>query len=461
MKKLIYILLLIPFLSYGQDIKKITRSGVNNSRTRGRINQTIDQVNKTVDSTAQHRTELDASKDAFDWSDSTASIRYIDFKLTDGWSMQEGRAGWDDEDKTLEVGLDQGSILQVGQEMHIRGTNKYGATLYNGTPVYVSGAQGSRPTFGRANYGSVLTSFTTIGVTTQDIGNNNNGYVTIGGIVRDIPDSMFMTSDVIADGELLWLGDGVMTDIRPAAPLSQVAMGIVISTLGDVVDVLLGPVYGQRLTYLPDVSARGNQANNHILQWNTDSLFWESRDSLAIGAIHYTDTYWDDLRVPLTSTRVNPVNTEPDFEDSGDGLFAWGFDSDSDSSYVLNFIAQLPHAYEQGTDLFPHIHWHPDGTNTGVVVWKIVYSIANIDGTFSTPDTLRVTDAGDGVALKHQLADFGHMDGTGITISAVIRGNIARMGDAADDTYTGTAYGLEIDFHYEICAPGSRTASEK
>ena len=70
-------------------------------------------------------------------------------------------------------------------------------------------------------------------------------------------------------------------------------------------------------------------------------------------------------------------------------------------------------------------------------------------------DTFRVIDAGDGVALKHQLVDLGDIDGSTLGISAIIKGSIARMGDAPDDTYTGSAYGLELDFHYEIDAPGS------
>ena len=47
-----------------------------------------------------------------------------------------------------------------------------------------------------------------------------------------------------------------------------------------------------------------------------------STDSIATGAIIYTDTYWNDLRVPLTATRITPANSEPDFEDCGNGYFA-------------------------------------------------------------------------------------------------------------------------------------------
>ncbi len=179
-------------------------------------------------------------------------------------------------------------------------------------------------------------------------------------------------------------------------------------------------------------------------------------DSAALGAVTYTNTYWEDLRVPLTNTRINPANSEPDFEDAGDGTFAWGFDADSDSAWTLNFVAQIPHSYKEGTDICAHIHWQPDGTNTGDVVWKLAYTTASIDSAFSTVDTLRVLDAGSGVALQHQFIDFGDIDGTNLLISAIIKGSIARMGDAPDDDFTGTAYGLELDFHFQLDSPGSK-----
>ena len=185
-------------------------------------------------------------------------------------------------------------------------------------------------------------------------------------------------------------------------------------------------------------------------------------DSLSVGAVYYSDTYWDDLRVPLTNTRINPANSEPDFEDRGDGIFAWGFDADSDSAYVLNFIAQTPHKRKSGTEIEAHIHWSPSTTNTGSVRWRIVYSISSINGTFSAPDTLWVTDAADGTVNKHQLADFGLLvDSDQLGISSMIMGNVSRIGEDAADTYTGSAYGYELDFHYEIDSPGSREETEK
>lgn len=184
-------------------------------------------------------------------------------------------------------------------------------------------------------------------------------------------------------------------------------------------------------------------------------------DSVATGAIVYTDTYWDDLRVPLTNTRLNPANSEPDFEDMGNGAFAWGFDADADSTHALNFVAQLPHSYLVGSDLGAHVHWVPPTTNTGAVRWKLIYYLAAINDTIAGPDSLYIDDAGDGVAYKHQLADFGDIAGDSLGISSMILGKLSRVGDATEDDYTGSAYGLEIDFHFQMDTPGSEEETTK
>lgn len=184
-------------------------------------------------------------------------------------------------------------------------------------------------------------------------------------------------------------------------------------------------------------------------------------DSIAAGAIRYTNTYYDDLRVPLTNTFINPLLSEPVFEDAGNGIWAFGFDADADSAEGLHFIAQLPHKYAEGTDIEIHFHWEPSTTNTGDVVWKIYYTIADIGDAFPAVDSMRVLDAGSGTSFDHQLVEFGDITGTGLSISAIIMGYVVRCGEATDDSYTGSAYGIELDFHYQVNSPGSSNESSK
>lgn len=218
------------------------------------------------------------------------------------------------------------------------------------------------------------------------------------------------------------------------------------------------PGDGELKLQLGYLNARGDSSKavfNYVD--STAAVTVLTADSASMGAVYYSDTYWEDLRVPLTNTRINPANSEPDFEDRGDGLFAWGFDADSDSSWVLNFTAQTPHERKDSTGLEAHIHWDPETSAAGNVVWKLVISTANINGEWTATDTLRIVAAAGEVALQYQLDDFGMVPGSDtLRISSGILGSLARMGDAPDDTYGGIAYGVEIDFHYQINSPGSR-----
>ncbi len=181
-------------------------------------------------------------------------------------------------------------------------------------------------------------------------------------------------------------------------------------------------------------------------------------DSVRADAITYTDTYWDDLRMPLTNTYLTPTKSEPEFEDTGDGIFAFAFDTGNDSTESLHFIAQLPHNYKEGTDLEAHIHWMPSSTNTDDVVWKLFYKTfpeGHAVSAITALDSARVVVAANGTALSQQETELATIDGTNLKISGMIIGNITRLGDAADDDFSGIVYGLEFDFHYEIDAPGS------
>lgn len=171
-------------------------------------------------------------------------------------------------------------------------------------------------------------------------------------------------------------------------------------------------------------------------------------------------TGWEDLRVPATSAVVGAA--PPDlgaFGPSG-GLKTYLFDKATDQE--VHLAVQLPHTWEEASNITPHVHWSPVDTNTGTVRWGLEYSWANMDGTFGAPSTIYAEDAGDGTAWKHQVKDFSALDATGKTISSMIVCRLFRDADHANDTYDNDAALLECDFHYEIDTPaGSRAITTK
>ena len=137
--------------------------------------------------------------------------------------------------------------------------------------VFVNGAQGNRPTVGLANNKLAITSFTTVGLATQDIVNNGTGYSTLFGLVRGLDTSPW------AAGTILWLDsiDGGLTDIRPEAPNIAIVIGVVLRSNNEdgIIGVRIIPVL--RLAWLSDVKAQGAQTDWDILYWANDSLRWE------------------------------------------------------------------------------------------------------------------------------------------------------------------------------------------
>lgn len=179
--------------------------------------------------------------------------------------------------------------------------------------------------------------------------------------------------------------------------------------------------------------------------------------------VHSVNVFWDDLRVPAQNTKVKPTKTEPAFEEFTDELFVYKFDTSNDDDESVHFIAQMPHSYKEGSDIHPHVHWSPDNTDTGNVRWQFEYIISNINGTFgSTAETETITEAADGVALKHQLAEFTAISGTGLTISHIFICRLTRLSkEDVLDTFTGNACFLEFDFHFQKDMLGSHEETIK
>jgi len=183
-----------------------------------------------------------------------------------------------------------------------------------------------------------------------------------------------------------------------------------------------------------------------------------------------TDTTWEDLRVPVVSTRLGGTK-DPDFTqvlDNGSGsqgVFTYLFSASTEEE--LYFMCQVPHNYKYGTDLHAHVHWMPTATASGSVSWGLEYSFAEIGTTFGNttiiygntpfPDESPVAD-------RHYLTELGTIDGSAVdSVSSMIICRLFRdaTGTGATDDYGSDAALLEFDFHYQIDSLGSDTEYTK
>lgn len=196
---------------------------------------------------------------------------HVDLRTTFLDGVLEGRIQWNEEDGTLEYGLPGGNVvLQVGQEHLVKAVNKTGATLPNGTPIYVSGAQGSRPMIAPAKADSITTSGMT-GMTTEVFENNANGYVTTAGLVRGLNTLAWPAGTVLYVSETV---AGGMTHIRPIAPNYTVFVGYVLFQSGEDGVIIVGPLIIPRLLSLSDVLS-GIPNDGDTVRWSSANQRFE------------------------------------------------------------------------------------------------------------------------------------------------------------------------------------------
>lgn len=154
-------------------------------------------------------------------------------------SNAASRLVWNDTDGTLDLGLKGGNVtLQIGQEQLIRIVNKTNDNLLESQyravrvrSVTEGGAQGQRLAVVLAQANNDANSATTIGIVTEDIANNQEGFITTFGKVRGINTTGILQGETWVDGDMLYLSPttpGHITNVKPQAPQHTVILGYVV-----------------------------------------------------------------------------------------------------------------------------------------------------------------------------------------------------------------------------------------
>lgn len=192
-----------------------------------------------------------------------------------------GTMSWNNTDGTADLKLKGGNVtLQIGQEQVTRVVNKTGATLLeaNYHAVYISGAQGQRLKVDLALAVTDGTSAGTLGLVTETIANNGEGFITSSGLVNEINTTGSLQGETWADGDILYLSPitaGDVTNVKPLAPEHIVIIGFVVYA-----HAIHGKIYvkvdnGYEIEELHDVQVI-DRTDTDILQWYEDDLVWRN-----------------------------------------------------------------------------------------------------------------------------------------------------------------------------------------
>ena len=232
----------------------------------------------------------------------------IEFDLTPtNAPIGVGSLVWNDQDGTLDLKLKGGTVtLQIGQETVARIVNKTVTNITlseaNYQAVRVTGAQGQRPKVDLALANNDANSASTLGLVTETILNNQEGFITTSGQVRQINTTGSLQGETWADGDILYLSGtvaGAITNIKPIAPVHTIIIGFVEHSHITQGKIFVKVNNGYELEELHNVSAIAPN-NNEVLTYDSATLLWNPKTiSTALGFTPVTNARTISTTSPL------------------------------------------------------------------------------------------------------------------------------------------------------------------
>lgn len=200
-----------------------------------------------------------------------------------------GKIVWDDGEGTATLGLKGGNVnISIGQNNVVRCYNGTGSTIAKGSVVYISGAQGQRPSISLADADSEATSSKTLGLAAESIANGAEGTVTTFGILTGLDTSAYTA------GQSVWLSStaGAFTTTQAVPPAHLVFIGYIISINASSGRMFVNPQNGYELGELHNVllDAGGSIADNEVLAWDSSSSLWKNQTAAEAGLIDTSST---------------------------------------------------------------------------------------------------------------------------------------------------------------------------
>lgn len=234
-----------------------------------------------------------------------------------------------------EVGSDIATILKT------KVVNKTSPAVTLSKAAYqvclISGATGQRLSVKLAKADSDVNSAGTLGVASETILHNQEGYITSVGIIEDINTTGSLQGETWLDGDILYLSPttfGAITNVKPVAPDHMVIVGYV-----EYSHAIHGKIYvkidnGYELDELHNVAINsGTLANNQGLFYTSATQVWENKTVAT--ALGYT---------PASASRNLTVNgTTQDL--SVDRTFTVTDANLSTSDITTNNVSILKHGF--------------------------------------------------------------------------------------------------------------------
>lgn len=169
---------------------------------------------------------------------------------------------------------------------------------------------------------------------------------------------------------------------------------------------------------------------------------------------------WDDLTADLASGKVAGSNV-PAWSQFRNGIYAYEFSATVLKEIWITF--HVNHNYKDGTNVYPHIHWSPTTTDTGVVRWGFEYTVAKGHDQQAFPATQTVYvehTVSSNKQYQHIISEV--VDGDAFSAfepDSLILMRIFRDGGHANDTFPAAVHAFTADIHFQ--GDGQFTANKE
>lgn len=348
---------------------------------------------------------------------------YIDFsRYSNVPTDHQGVLYWNEDDGTLDISLLNGSILQTGQEIHFYAKNTSGAQIDNGTPVMFTGTVGAsgKLTCAPAVADGTYPSNYMMGVATQDIANNDFGYITHFGLVRGLVTDGSPYSETWNDGDLLYFDPataGTWTKVQPTADNIKNAVAVVVyATSGASGSIFVRMNINETLAGLQDVELT-SITNHDLIAYNSTNSRFENTDTPYVEGIVIEKTAglgiklekasptfgWEDMLSEVATRGVGA--TDPNWSVYRNGIYQYLFSVNDESWHNFHIL----HDYAPGTDFFIHCHWSHNSAavTTGSVTWslELTYAKGHNQAAFPATVTLTITQTASTTQYQHMIAE--------------------------------------------------------
>jgi hypothetical protein len=242
----------------------------------------FDKVNANTNDLDVNKVPYSGARGNVDLGENQIKAGQLELDQSPSNSGGVGIFRWNNTDGTADLGLKGGNVtLQIGQEQVVRVVNKAAVDLLeeNYQAVKITGATGQRLSVDLAQADSDANSAATIGIVTETIAKNQQGFVTTSGAINEIDTTGSLQSETWVDGDVLYLSPttaGQITNVKPVAPNHLIVLGYV-----EYAHAIHGKIFvkvdnGYELDELHNVLI-STPTNDQVLQFESSSNLWKNK----------------------------------------------------------------------------------------------------------------------------------------------------------------------------------------